>query len=85
MTAPADPRDPPLAETGKRTTDAAGATHDAAASPGDARSNPDDNDDEWRHAPVAPVDEPNPLKSLGQAVADTLTNADAETPRQPKR
>ena len=32
--------------------------------------------DEWRHEPVAPIDETNPLKSLGRAVADTLTNSE---------
>jgi len=33
----------------------------------------DDDEDKWRHEPIAPVDERNPLKSLGKAVADTVT------------
>jgi hypothetical protein len=45
------------------------------------------DDDTWRHERVAPVDEKNPLKSLGRAVADTLTGgaeAGVETGK-PKR
>ena len=37
------------------------------------------------HPPVAPVDERNPLKSLGEAVADTVTGSDADTSRDRKR
>jgi len=42
----------------------------------------DDDEDEWRHEPIAPIDEGNPLKSLGQAVGDTVTGSgpDAATP-----
>src|SRR5436190_23501701 len=32
-----------------------------------AGANRDDDEDEWRHPPVAPVDEANPLRSLGKA------------------
>jgi hypothetical protein len=49
------------------------------------RTGDDDEDDEWRHEPIAPVDEKNPLESLGRAVADTLTSgeeSDAETPKR---
>jgi hypothetical protein len=47
------------------------------------RANDDDDEDEWRHEPVAPVDERNPLKSLGRAVADVATGGspDASKPR----
>jgi hypothetical protein len=53
----------------------------AAAGPTD-----DDGDDEepWRHEPVAPVDETNPIKSLGKAVADTVTGS-GDKPDAPKR
>lgn len=69
------------------------ATTGPAAGPGIARSenanaDADDDDkdaDEWRHPPVAPVDERNPLRSLGKAIADTVTGSDADTPRPPKR
>jgi hypothetical protein len=52
---------------------------------GTTRSNRTSDDDDWRHEPVAPVDEQNPLESLGRAVADTLTSgeeSDAETPKR---
>src|SRR6185369_8720387 len=39
----------------------------------------DDDEDEWRHEPVAPVDERNPLKSLGSAVADVATGGAEDT------
>ncbi|HEV7574576.1 MAG TPA: hypothetical protein VGO85_00910 [Caldimonas sp.] len=45
----------------------------------------DDDDDQWRHPPVAPVDERNPLKSLGEAVGETVTGSDAGPPATPKR
>ncbi|HEY2560106.1 MAG TPA: hypothetical protein VGI48_10400 [Caldimonas sp.] len=45
----------------------------------------DDDADSWRHEPVAPVDEPNPLKSLGRAIAGTITAGEAAEPGQPKR
>jgi hypothetical protein len=122
MTIPADPRDPPLAEPGKRPfgadvggmrataepgvaeaaqrssergdrpapderpTPAADPKRGPPSAPARAGSNADDGDeDEWRHEPVAPVDERNPLKSLGEAVADTLTGGDIDTTRPPKR
>jgi hypothetical protein len=43
----------------------------------------DDEEEEWRHDPVAPVDETNPLKSFGKAVADTLTGPSQDTPGTP--
>lgn len=53
---------------------------DAGATPRD-----EDDGDEWRHEPVAPVDESNPLRSLGKAVADTLTGSGNDAPAAPKR
>ena len=43
----------------------------------------DDDEEEWRHPPVAPIDEHNPLRSLGKAVSDTLTNSEDGTPDTP--
>ena len=40
----------------------------------------DDDEDEWRHEPVAPIDEGNPLKSLGDAVGDIVTGSGAAAP-----
>jgi len=56
------------------------ATQDAGGERGDR-----DDEEEWRHEPVAPVDETNPLRSLGKAVGDTITGSgpDAKTPRKP--
>ncbi len=56
------------------------AGKDAGAARGDR-----DDEDEWRHEPVAPVDEKNPLRSLGKAVGDAVTGSgpDAATPRKP--
>ena len=51
----------------------------------DRRANADDDDeDQWRHEPVAPVDERNPLKSLGRAIADVATSGSEPAPK-PKR
>jgi hypothetical protein len=46
-----------------------------------------DEDEEWRHEPVAPVDERNPLKSFGRAIADVATGGaeTASTPQQRDR
>jgi len=53
----------------------AGAAASASPrSPGGNRSGHDDDEDEWRHPPVAPVDE-GPLESLGKAVGDPLTGS----------
>ena len=45
----------------------------------DAAPQRDDDEDEWRHEPVAPVDEPNPVRSLGKAVGETVTGSDPDT------
>jgi hypothetical protein len=76
MTAPVNPVDPPMAEPGKRPS---------GGNVGAVKRKDDDDEDEWRHAPVAPVDERNPLRSLGNAVGDTVTGSDANTPAPPKR
>ena len=46
-----------------------------------ADANADDDEDEWRHEPVAPVDERNPLKSLGRAIADVATSGSHPVPK----
>lgn len=55
---------------------------DVAARPG---KQSDDDEEEWRHEPVAPVDESNPLRSLGKAVGDTVTGSGPAADRPPKR
>jgi len=50
-----------------------------------AARNQDDDEDEWRHEPIAPIDESNPLRSLGKAVGDAVTGSGPETPVRPKR
>ena len=78
----ADPLPPPSSEnrTTAAPTPAPGkAAVDAGVKHGDA-----DDDDEWRHPPVAPVDEKNPFKSLGKAVGDTVTGSE-DTPAAPLR
>jgi hypothetical protein len=42
-----------------------------------------DDDEPWRHAPVAPRDE-GPLKSLGRSVSDAVTGSVDDTPAKPK-
>lgn len=45
-----------------------------------------DDEDEWRHEPIPPVDERNPLKSLGRAVADVATGgSEAASTKKPDR
>ena len=61
-----------------------GAATSTGATGTDRRANPDDDEDEWRHEPVAPVDERNPLKSLGRAIADVATSGSEPAPK-PKR
>ena len=58
---------------------------DAARPSGRQAAPADDDGDTWRHEPVAPVDEQNPLKSLGRAVADTATGGAASTAKKPER
>jgi len=80
---PPDQPEPPRSDD--RATPLPGAEHarrrSDVATGGD---DPDSDRDPWRHEPVAPVDERNPLKSLGRAVADTLTD-NAEDASEAKR
>ena len=72
MNAPAHPTDPPMTEPGKRPT--------SGAKRGD-----ENDEDEWRHEPVAPVNEANPLRSLGEAVGETVTGSGQDTAKPRKR
>jgi len=58
---------------------------DMPGTTGSSRASDDEEDDEWRHEPVAPIDEKNPLESLGRAVADTLTSGEESEAETPKR
>ncbi len=64
---------------------------DERASPpsraGAPRRTNDEEEDEWRHEPIAPVDERNPLKSFGRAIADVATGGSpaASKPKQGDR
>jgi len=49
-----------------------------------ARTDHDGDEEPWRHEPIAPVDETNPIKSLGEAVADTVTGT-GDGAEHPKR
>ena len=136
MTTPLDPRNPPMAEPGKRQSGAdvggvaasadagladaaqraserrdgegagrattgegsAGGTVSSgqqarepepapasSATPAGGQPKPgwDDDDEPWRHAPVAPKDE-DPLKSLGRSVSDVVTGSDPSKRDEPK-
>ncbi len=93
MTPPRIPTDQSMTKPGKPPTDrdtakpAPARTTGMGAAGGGAKQNAQDDDDEdqWRHEPVAPVDEPNPLRSLGKAVGDTITGSDRDTPAPSKR
>jgi hypothetical protein len=51
------------------------------ATPATGRANDDEDDDEWRHEPIAPVDERNPLRSLGRAIADVALDGSEPAPK----
>jgi len=68
--------------TPRRAAQAGASSGEARGATGDRN---DDDEAEWRHEPVAPVDESNPLKSLGEAVGDTLTGSGPAAPAPPKR
>ena len=83
-----------VAEAARRSSergdDAATVPAGAATVPARARSSGSeradaDEEEEWRHEPVAPIDETNPLRSLGKAVGDTVTGSEGQTPIRPKR
>ena len=50
------------------------------AKPPIVKRDDEDDEDEWRHEPIAPVDQPNPLRSLGEAVGETVTGSKPPTP-----
>jgi hypothetical protein len=52
-------------------------------SAGTATPDQGDDDEPWRHAPVAPKDE-NPLKSFGRSISDTVTGSSGDKPDKPK-
>jgi hypothetical protein len=66
---------------------AAPAARPAEARPGTgspvARPGDDDDEEPWRHPPVAPRDE-DPLKSLGRAISEPVTGATDDHPAKPK-
>jgi hypothetical protein len=77
---------PERATSDDRATPQAGAVHATRRGNVDAAGDDrDDDSDPWRHERVAPVDERNPLKSLGRAVADTLADGAEDASEQPKR
>ena len=43
----------------------------------------DDDEEPWRHPPVAPKDQ-NPLDSLGESISETVTGPLADKPGKPK-
>jgi len=43
----------------------------------------DDDEEPWRHPPVAPRDE-DPMKSLGRAISEPVTGAVDDDPAKPK-
>ena len=55
------------------------------AKPPSVKRDDEDDEDEWRHEPVAPVDEPNPLRSLGEAVGETVTGSDPDRATTPRK
>jgi hypothetical protein len=77
-----DSHDRPIAEPGKPRAgaDVGGTSHSAGA---DAGAEGDDDEEPWRHPPVAPRDE-DPLKSLGRSVSETVTGAVDDKPAKPK-
>ena len=81
MNVPRKPADPPMAEPDRRPTGADGV------SAADARVKRDheDDEDEWRHEPIAAVNEANPLRSLGKAVGEAVTGSSRDTAKPRKR
>jgi hypothetical protein len=69
--------------TPRRRAQAGASSGEVGGASGDRKE--EDDEDEWRHEPVPPVDESNPLKSLGKSVGDTLTGSGPAAPNPPKR
>ena len=80
--------DTPSSHAGRPVSgDRATPREEAASTAGrsDVAADDDDDAEAWRHEPIAPVDEQNPLRSLGRAVADTVTGGAEDTSAKPKR
>jgi hypothetical protein len=75
-----DSPDRPIAEPGKPQAGAAAGETSPSA---DADAGGEDDEEPWRHPPVAPRDE-DPLKSLGRSVSETVTGAVDDKPAKPK-
>lgn len=84
MNAPRNPADSPRAKPGRRPTGADGISAADARAKRDDEGHEDD-EDIWRHAPVAPVNEANPLRSLGKAVGEAVIGSDRDTATPRKR
>jgi hypothetical protein len=84
-----DSRDKPMAEPGKpqagEAKPAAAPSRPAGAPASGAGRAAEgfDDDEPWRHAPVAPRDE-SPLKSLGRSVSDAVTSSVDDKAAKPK-
>ena len=81
-----DPRARPVAEPGKPQTHADPGARPSpvpTSSAVPATHTADDDEDPWRHPPVAPRDE-GPLKSLGRAISEPVTGATDDKPAKPK-
>jgi hypothetical protein len=74
---------PASSESARGNAAAGGAAAQRGPKRGDAQT--DDDEEEWRHEPVAPVDETNPLRSLGKAVGDAVTGSGPDASVPPKR
>jgi len=74
---PAAPETRPAASA-SRPGDAPPRSGVPAAKPGD------DDEEPWRHRPIAPRDE-GPLKSLGKAISEPVTGATDHDPAKPKK
>jgi hypothetical protein len=73
------------ARDSNRDTGIASAGAAVSTGPTNAEANRDDDEEEWRHPPVAPADEANPLRSLGKAVGDTVTGSGPDAPASSER
>lgn len=73
------------ASTGKSQAAESAKPSSPAAPAGSARPTKgrDDEEDEWRHEPVAPNDE-NPLESLGRSVTEAITGSGGD-PAKPRK
>ena len=86
MTATDKTSSPPVPQPGTLATDAGAGTTGAAAPVAGSTGKPGhsfaDEEDEWRHAPVAPKDS-GVLDSLGRSISEAVIGAD-ESVAKPK-